>query len=155
MPSPGSGPHYTPIADKDGRVSRYRVEFPRAGIVEMEEGRFEATEFAERRSGWAGRVADLKDWFVGSSMHSKRLAEERLSKRVALAIFSSDALSSTAYATQEILLVLVIAGTGALTFSLPIVAAIVVLLAIVVTSYRQTIKAYPTGGGAYIVGHEN
>lgn len=155
MPGTGSGPQYTPIADKDGRVSRYRVEFPRAGIVEMEEGRFEATEFAERRFGWAGRLANLKDWFVGSSMHSKRLAEERLSKRVALAIFSSDALSSTAYATQEILLVLVIAGTGALTFSLPIVAAIVVLLAIVVTSYRQTIKAYPTGGGAYIVGHEN
>ncbi len=155
MPSPGSGPHYTPVADQNGRVSRYRVEFPHAGIVEMEEGHFEATEFAERRSGWAGRFADFKDSLVGSSMHSKQLSGERLSKKVALAIFSSDALSSTAYATQEIMLVLVIAGTSALTYSLPIVAAIVVLLAIVVTSYRQTIKAYPSGGGAYIVGHEN
>lgn len=121
----------------------------------MEEGRFEATEFAERRSGWRGRLLDFKDSLVGSSMSSNRLSGERLSKKVALAIFSSDALSSTAYATQEIMLVLVIAGTSALTYSLPIVAAIVVLLAIVVTSYRQTIKAYPSGGGAYIVGHEN
>ena len=155
MPSTGSGPQYTPVAGPEGRVTRYRVEFPRAGIVEMEEGHFEATEFAERRTGWAGRLADFKDSLIGTSMHSKRLAEERLSKKIALAIFSSDALSSTAYATQEILLVLLLAGTGALTYSLPIVFGICVLLAIVVTSYRQTIKAYPSGGGAYIVGHEN
>jgi amino acid transporter len=155
MPAPGSGPQYTPVADKDGRITRYRVEFPRAGIVEMEDGHFEATQFAERRSGWTGRLSDFKDSLIGGTMHSRRLAEERLSKKVALAIFSSDALSSTAYATQEILLVLVLAGTGALNYSLPLVACIIALLGIVVTSYRQTIKAYPTGGGAYIVGHEN
>lgn len=155
MPSSGSGPQYTPVADKDGRISRYRVEFPHAGIVEMEDGHFEATEFAERRSGWTGRLKDFKDSLIGTSMHSKRLAEERLSKKIALPIFSSDAISSTAYASQEILLVLVLAGTGALTYSLPIVFGVVVLLAIVVTSYRQTIKAYPSGGGAYIVGHQN
>lgn len=155
MSSSGSGPQYTPVADKTGRVNRYRVEFPRAGIVEMEDGHFEATEFAERRSGWAGRALDFKDTLIGTSMHSRRLAGERLSKKVALAIFSSDALSSTAYATQEIVLILALAGTGALTYSFPIVCAILVLLAVVVTSYRQTIRAYPSGGGAYIVGHDN
>lgn len=155
MPSSGSGPQYTPVADKEGRVTRYRVEFPHAGIVEMDAGHFEATEFAERRSGWGGRLADLKDSLVGTSMNSKRLAEERLSKKVALAIFSSDALSSTAYATQEILLILVLAGTSAIHLSLPIALAITALLGIVVVSYSQLIKAYPAGGGAYTVALEN
>ena len=155
MPSPGSGPQYTPVADSSGRVSRYRVEFPHAGIVETEEGRFEATEFAERRSGWAGRLKDFKDSLIGTSMHSRRLAEERLSKKVALAIFSSDALSSTAYATQEILLILVLAGTATIHLSLPIALAITALLAVVVISYSQLIRAYPAGGGAYTVALEN
>ncbi|MEO8539361.1 MAG: APC family permease [bacterium] len=155
MPSPGSGPQYTPVADSSGRVSRYRVEFPHAGIVETEDGRFEATEFAERRSGWAGRVKDFKDSLIGTSMHSRRLAEERLSNPVALAIFSSDALSSTAYATQEILLILVLAGTAAIHLSLPIAFAITALLAVVVISYSQLIRAYPAGGGAYTVALEN
>lgn len=155
MPTPGSGPQYTPVSDKEGRVSRYRVEFPRAGIVETEAGHFEATEFAERRKGWAGRIANFKDALIGTSMHSRRLAEERLSKKVALAIFSSDALSSTAYATQEILLILVLAGTGTIHLSLPIALAITALLAVVVISYSQLIRAYPAGGGAYTVALEN
>ena len=131
------------------------MEFPRAGIVEFQDGHFEATEFAERRGGWSGRLKDTKDALIGTSMHSKRLAEERLSKKVALAIFSSDALSSTAYATQEILLILVLAGTGAIRLSLPIALAITALLAIVVVSYSQLIKAYPRGGGAYTVALQN
>ncbi|MEX0781624.1 MAG: APC family permease [Dehalococcoidia bacterium] len=152
----GRGPQFTPGLGRSGRVSRYRVELPRAGIVPTgEHGHFEATEHAELRTGFGGRFLDLKDRVIGSSMSNARLMGERLSKKVALAVFSSDALSSTAYATQEILLVLVIAGTSALTFSLPIALGITLLLAIVVTSYRQTISAYPTGGGAYIVGHEN
>ena len=69
----------------------------------------------------------------------------------ALAIFASDALSSVAYATEEILLVLMLAGSVALSYSLPIAVGIAVLIAIVVSSYRQTILAYPQGGGAYIV----
>ena len=73
----------------------------------------------------------------------------------ALAIFSSDALSSSAYATEEILLVLVLAGTGALTASLPIAAVITALLVIVAFSYRQTVRAYPGGGGSYTVAREN
>jgi amino acid transporter len=83
------------------------------------------------------------------------MAQERLSKVQALAVFSSDALSSVAYATEEILLVLVLAGTVALGLSLPIALVIVGLLVIVATSYYQTIHGYPSGGGAYIVAHDN
>lgn len=133
----------------------YRVPLPHAGIIPVNATTFEATEYAEDRSGVRGRLIGLKDVLVGSSMSNARLIEERLSKKVALAIFSSDALSSTAYATQEILLILVLAGGGALNYSLPIALAITALLAIVVASYRQTVRAYPNGGGAYIVAHEN
>src|SRR6185369_3725086 len=77
------------------------------------------------------------------------------SKSSALAVFSSDALSSVAYATEEILLVLVLAGSAALAFSIPIGIGIAALIAIVVSSYRQTILAYPQGGGAYIVAKDN
>ncbi|MGH2416344.1 MAG: APC family permease, partial [Microcystaceae cyanobacterium] len=79
----------------------------------------------------------------------------RLSNVAALAILASDALSSVAYATEEILLTLMVAGSGVLGISLPIAGAIVLLLAIVILSYRQTIRAYPNGGGAYIVVREN
>jgi amino acid transporter len=81
--------------------------------------------------------------------------DERLPKKKALAIFSSDPISSSAYATEEILRVLVLAGTGALLLSLPIAAAIALLLAVVSTSYRQIGYAYPSGGGAYAVARAN
>lgn len=155
MPDSPQGPRSTP-PPRLGPVTRYRVDLPRAGILPTgERGHFEATEYAETRTGLRGKLLNFKDRVIGSSMSSRRLSEERLSKKVALAIFSSDALSSTAYATQEILLILVLAGTGFLGYSLPIAAAITLLLAIVVVSYRQTIRAYPGGGGAYIVAHEN
>src|SRR5581483_10708337 len=80
---------------------------------------------------------------------------ERLTKVKALAVLSSDALSSVAYATEEILKVLLLAGSAALWVSLPIAAVIVALLAVVGISYRQTIKAYPHGGGSYIVTKDN
>ena len=80
---------------------------------------------------------------------------ERLGKAVALAVFASDPLSSVAYATEEILLVLVLAGHAALSYSLPVAVGIAALLAVVVISYRQTVQAYPQGGGAYIVAREN
>lgn len=98
---------------------------------------------------------DLRRIIIGAPLPSARQAHERLSKVLALAVFSSDALSSVAYATEEILLVLVLAGTGALVFSLPIAVAIVLLLAIVATSYYQTVHGYPSGGGAYIVAMDN
>ena len=80
---------------------------------------------------------------------------ERLGKAVALAVFASDPLSSVAYATEEILLVLILAGHMALSYSLPIAVGISVLLVIVVTSYRQTVQTYQQGGGAYLVSKDN
>jgi amino acid transporter len=92
---------------------------------------------------------------IGTPLPTERIIHERLSKIQALAILSSDALSSVAYATEEILLVLVLAGGGALGLSLPIALLIAALLLIVAGSYYQTVHAYPTGGGAYIVAREN
>ena len=80
---------------------------------------------------------------------------ERLSKKKALAIFSSDPISSSAYATEEILRVLVLAGAGALFLSLPIATAVAFLLAVVSISYRQIVHAYPSGGGDYAVARRN
>jgi amino acid transporter len=104
----------------------------------------------------AGR---LKRLLVGKALRNEDAVHERLSKKVALAVFSSDALSSTAYATEEILLVLAVAvaygQAGAFHYVIPVSIAIAVLLAIVTVSYRQTIHAYPTGGGAYIVAKDN
>src|SRR6266852_2734735 len=104
-------------------------------------------------------MASLKRLLVGSPIRTARLAHERLTKKTALAIFASDALSSTAYATEQILLVLAaayVAGqTTAFSYVLPISIAISALLIIVAISYRQTIHAYPSGGGAFIVAKEN
>lgn len=97
----------------------------------------------------------LKRLLLGSPLRTTELHEQRLSKKAALAVFSSDALSSSAYATEEILLALVVGGSLLLHFSLPISFCIIGLLAIVVISYSQTIYAYPSGGGAYIVAKEN
>ncbi|HWO93141.1 MAG TPA: APC family permease, partial [Dehalococcoidia bacterium] len=117
---------------------------------------WEATLAAERPQTVAGRAwAATRRYLFGPPLASSRSLEERLSKVKALAVFSSDALSSSAYATEEILLVLVLAGSGNLGPSLPISLAIVVLLLTVVASYRQAIRAYPQGGGAYSVSREN
>lgn len=102
----------------------------------------------------------LKEFLIGSPIASARAIHERLNKRTALAVFSSDALSSVAYATQEILIHLVpaigLAGSAAIfSRSLPMSALIVLLLIIVGFSYRQTISAYPSGGGSYIVAKDN
>jgi amino acid transporter len=97
----------------------------------------------------------LKRFLIGQSLPTSAHAEERLSNAAGLAVLSSDALSSVAYATEEILLVLIAAGSGALIWSLPIGLTIVGLLVVVILSYRQTIRAYPNGGGSYIVAREN
>jgi amino acid transporter len=98
----------------------------------------------------------IKQLLLGHPLDTKEAAHQRLSNPVALAVFSSDALSSVAYATEEILLGLVVLGTVAASqIVTPIAIAIGVLLVIVAFSYRQTIKAYPGGGGAYIVAKEN
>lgn len=97
----------------------------------------------------------IKRVLIGRSLPTSAHAEQRLSNAAALAVLSSDALSSVAYATQEILTVLILAGGAALSLSLPIAVAIVLLLSIIVLSYQQTIRAYPNGGGAYTVSKEN
>jgi len=101
------------------------------------------------------RLLAVKRLLVGSPMPLSQLKHERLGKTVALAVFASDPLSSVAYATEEILLVLILAGSAALSYSLPIALGIAALLAIVLISYRQTVVAYPQGGGAYLVARDN
>lgn len=100
-------------------------------------------------------LASLRRALIGVPLPSEHIVYERLGKAQALAVLSSDALSSVAYATEEILLVLLLAGTSALVLSWPIALAIAVLLVIVAVSYYQTVHAYPTGGGAYTVAREN
>lgn len=97
----------------------------------------------------------LLSWLIGRPLPTADADHQAIGKRVGLAVFSSDALSSTAYATQEILVILAVAGTAAFGYAFPIALVIVALLAIVTTSYVQTIHAYPNGGGAYIVSRDN
>ena len=100
-------------------------------------------------------LGSLKQLLVGKPIPSHLAHHERLSKTTGLAVLSSDALSSVAYATEEIVRTLMLAGAAALALSIPIGAVIATLLLIVAFSYRQTIHAYPSGGGAYIVAKEN
>jgi len=97
----------------------------------------------------------LKRVFVGRALASSKLEHQLLPKTLALPVFSSDPLSSNAYATEEMMLVLALAGTAAFRLMVPIALLIALVLAIVITSYRQTVRAYPSGGGSYIVAHEN
>lgn len=97
----------------------------------------------------------LKQTLIGRPLESRMEKQERLSKTMGLAVLSSDAMSSVAYATEEIIIVLVLAGAAAMSLSIPIGIAIAALFAIVTLSYRQTIMAYPGGGGAYIVAKDN
>jgi amino acid transporter len=97
----------------------------------------------------------VKRILVGRAVASSGLEHTLLPKVLALPVFSSDALSSVAYASEEILRVLLLASLASAHLVLPIAVAISVLMAIVVLSYRQTVKAYPSGGGAYIVSKDN
>lgn len=96
-----------------------------------------------------------QSWLIGRPLSTADAPHQTIGKRIGLAVFASDALSSTAYATQEILVILAAAGTMAFGYVFPISIAIVILLAIVAISYEQTIHAYPDGGGAYIVSRDN
>ena len=96
-----------------------------------------------------------KRWIIGEPLASEKLEGQLLPKHLALPIFASDPLSSVAYAPQELLLILTLGGLSFLTFTPWIAAAVVVLLIVVVASYRQLIKAYPSGGGDYEVAHRN
>src|SRR4051794_30188716 len=100
----------------------------------------------------------LKRLLVGRPLSNTQMEEQRLPKTIALAVFSSDALSSTAYATEEILFVVAVGGSSlalGLSKLVPIAVVVAALLTIVIISYRQVIFAYPSGGGAYVVSKEN
>ncbi|MEY2523301.1 MAG: hypothetical protein QOJ66_1866 [Ilumatobacteraceae bacterium] len=100
----------------------------------------------------------LKEFLIGKPMSSEEQEHQRLRKLIALPIFASDAISSTAYATDEILVVLLLQasiGAAAFRYLIPIAIIVCILMVIVVMSYRQTIHAYPSGGGAYVVSREN
>jgi amino acid transporter len=97
----------------------------------------------------------IKQFLLGKTLPTSANSQERLNIAAALAVLSSDALSSVAYATEEILKVLVLAGGAILSDSIWVALAIALLLVIITLSYQQTIRAYPGGGGAYIVAHEN
>jgi amino acid transporter len=107
----------------------------------------------ENRLGRILRI--LKAVFIGRPLFSREEIHERLSKLKALAVFGSDAISSSAYATEAVLVALLVAGNNALSISFPIAIGIAILLTIVAFSYRQIVHAYPHGGGAYIVSRQN
>jgi len=115
----------------------------------------------EKRNGILYHTVDYKPrrswrtWLIGRPLATADAPHQTIGKAVGLAVFASDALSSTAYATQEILVILAVAGAAAYGLVVPISIAIVALLAIVTISYQQTIHAYPGGGGAYIVARDN
>jgi amino acid transporter len=96
-----------------------------------------------------------RSWLIGRPLPTADAPHQTIGKAIGLAVFASDALSSTAYATQEMMVILVLAGMGALQYSVPIVFGIVGLLAILTFSYEQTVHAYPNGGGSYIVSRDN
>ena len=97
----------------------------------------------------------LRRLLIGRRLPTAQQAHERLTNFAALAVFASDGVSSVAYATEEILLMLALAGTAHLNLSMPIAAAIALLIAVVATSFRQVVHAYPRGGGSYAVAREN
>jgi amino acid transporter len=138
------------------RGAYLRVVPSRQRFKRVAAGHIAATRQASTPIGRFERLLQaVKGLILGSPFASSQIVHERLNKLKALAIFSSDALSSSAYATEEILIVLVLAGSGAVHYSLPIAAVIAALIGVVTVSYRQTIRAYPSGGGAYIVAYTN
>lgn len=146
-----------PLRGRKPGDRRVRVDRPYAALFRYTgPGQLIARESASRPRTRTGRVLSrVRVTLFGRPLSTHDEMQERLPKAKALAIFSSDPISSSAYATEEILRVLVLAGSGALLLSLPIAAAIALLLAVVSTSYRQIGYAYPSGGGAYAVARAN
>ena len=151
------GPPQRPLKGRKLGDRRVRIERPHAPYFRYTgEGMLVAKQAASAPRTKAGRgLARLRSVLFGRPLSTHEEITERLPKKKALAIFSSDPISSSAYATEEIVRVLVLAGAGALFLSIPISGAIVLLLAVVSTSYRQIGFAYPSGGGAYAVARAN
>ena len=145
--------------EQRGRPGGHYVRVVRSktqGFEKIAPGWLQATSRATAPTDDFGRFRrKLRTVILGAPLATEQQSHERLTKVKALAVLSSDALSSVAYATEQILFYLVLAGATAYGFILPITGAIATLLAIVVLSYRQTIKAYPKGGGSYIVASDN
>jgi amino acid transporter len=132
-------------------VRPFEAEFERG-----EGGQLVATsETLVVAQGWQRQLARVRAWLIGQPISSEREEHERLTKVKALAVFSSDNISSSAYATEEMMRVLVVAGVGAFSLVVPLTLVICLVLAIVATSYRQTIRAYPNGASSYIVASDN
>jgi len=146
-----------PIKGRKPADRRVRVERPHSAFFRYTgPGQMVAKPAASVALTPAGRFLDrTRAILFGRPLASEEEIGERLSKRKALAIFSSDAISSSAYATEEILRVLLVAGASALLFSVEVSIAIAILLAVVSVSYRQVCQAYPSGGGAYVVARTN
>jgi len=128
------------------RLDGFRVTAPGHIVLERE---------PEPKGAYGRTMRGVKRALIGAPIASAHQAHERLTKIKALAVFSSDALSSVAYATEAILIALVAGGPNAMQYVLPIGIAITFLLVVVATSYRQTIFGYPGGGGSYIVSKDN
>ena len=146
-----------PLTGRKAGDRRIRVERPHAPYFRYAgPGQLVAREAASQPRTPAGRAfARARAVVFGRPLASEADIDERLSKVKALAIFSSDAISSSAYATEEILRVLILAGAAAMLLSIEVSIAIAILLAVVAVSYRQVCRAYPNGGGAYIVARTN
>jgi amino acid transporter len=137
------------IGDRRVRIVR-PAEFRRTG------GGYVVTEDALTPKGGIGRWwVESRRVLIGRRLATEEEQSERISKKVGLAIFASDNISSSAYATEETMRVLALAGVAALALTMPIAIAICVVLAIVVLSYMQVIRAYPQGGGSYVVASQN
>ena len=132
-------------------VRPFEAEFERGS-----EGQLVASEQTIlSRTGWHSALRTLRTTLIGRPISSEHEQHERLTKVKALAVFSSDNISSSAYATEEIMRILILGSLAAITLTLPITVVIVVVLGIVGTSYAQTIKAYPHGASSYIVASDN
>jgi amino acid transporter len=145
-----------PVQGRKPADRRVRVERPHSAFFRYTgPGQLVAKPAANApRTGLERGWVRAKSWLIGRPLASDEEIGERLSKRLALPIFSSDAISSSAYATEEILRVLVVGGALAFVFSIEVAAAIAFLLAVVAISYRQLCRAFPNGGGAYAVARQ-
>src|SRR6266567_2575782 len=130
---------------------RYEIS-RQSAFKRISAGLLEATEVTQAPHGTLERIKRL---LIGSPLATAQQEQERLTKFKALAVLSSDAISSVAYATEASMAVLILAGSVSLGLVFPIGLSVVLLLAIVALSYRQTIPAYPNGGGSYIVAKDN
>jgi amino acid transporter len=139
----------------DHRIpSTYKKFRPWASVYSLGRGVMSCF-VTQEDTGSAPESKSPKRWIIGDPLPTAMLEGELLPKRIALPIFASDPLSSVAYAPQELLMILLIGGLAFLSFAPWIAACVILLMIVVVASYRQLVKAYPSGGGDYEVAHKN